>query len=164
MTDENVTPGGAGSIDRRTVLRMTSGTVMSGVAFSAVASANKGNGNGNGGGKSGGRGQTSDEIILNEPFEVKLHEDSPVTRGASCMSDNSAEQKYNLYKFEYCEEDCDTGEEGWSTHPETCTICVIPDDSDLNEDRVYEFRSEQECDDTRASKVSFGPSNSPHDC
>lgn len=100
----------------------------------------------NGGGKSGGRGQTSDPIHLKEPFTVSEPEE--VTRNASCMSDDSAEQEYLLYPFEYCDSSLDGG-----------TVCVIPDDSELDQDRVYEFRSEQECKATSSSKVSFGPSN-----
>lgn len=145
MTQIRSTDDQAGELDRRTLLKLTGVAAGGTVAMSGVVSAKRGNDNR--GGKSGGRGQTSDPVFLDEPFTVS--DPDTVTRNASCMSGNSARQKYLEYSYEYC----DSGLQGG-------TICVIPDDSALNEDRVYEFRSEQACRDTDSTKVSFGPSNS----
>ena len=61
-------------------------------------------------------------------------------------------QDYLEYPYQYCDPSLEGG-----------TICVIPDDSGVNQDRVSEFRSEQECKSTNSKKVSFGPSNSKCD-
>ena len=141
----------AGQLDRRTVLKLTGAAAGSTVTMSGVVSAKRGNGNG--GGKSGGRGQTSDEVLLDEPFTVSYKK--RITTNASCMSDNSAQQEYIRYYFDYCDPDLEGG-----------TICVIPDDSELDEDRVYEFRSKQDCKAPSSEfqvRFSFGPSNSECD-
>lgn len=135
-------------VSRRRVMKVgaaTAGATTLGFAISGTARQG-----GRGGGKSGGRGQTSDEIRLNVPFTVEF--DQVVERNASCMSDESAQQEYNQYVYTYCdEEDSDK------------TFCVIPDDSDVNENRTYEFRSVQDCKGSGFSeKFSFGPANS--DC
>lgn len=155
MRDENVD-----EIPRRNVLEMCAagaGTATIGFAVSGTARKANGNGNGHGGGKSGGRGQTSSPVDLDRPFVVAF--DEVITTNASCQSDNSADQEYNRYHYRYCDE----SEEGeW-----TGTICVIPDDSDVNETRVYEFRSAQDCNAPSSrfqTRFSFGPSNSEHDC
>ena len=127
--------------------------------MSGVVSAKRGNGNGNGngggGGKSGGRGQTSDPVELDEPFTVeKLH---TFETNASCMSDESEDVHYTRYSFEYC--NADIG-------PDDKTLCVRPGRSDLDEDRVYEFRSAQDCKAPSSdfqTRFSFGPSNAECD-
>jgi hypothetical protein len=143
----------AGRIDRRTLLKVAGGAAGGGLAVTAVGSARRGNGGGSGGGKSGGRGQTSDPVHLREPFTVS--DPKTVRRRASCMSENSAWQEYLQYTYEYCNSDLEGG-----------TFCVIPDDSKLDEDRVYEFRSAQDCkgDHSFSTKFSFGPSNSRDSC
>lgn len=138
-------------VSRRKVLRMSAmgaGTATMGFAISGTAR------RGSGGGKSGGRGQTSDLVELDRPFEVRFLE--TFETNASCNSDRSAQQGYNRYEFRYCDES------DWDK-----TICVIPDDSDVNEDRVYEFRSAQDCKAPSSefqTRFSFGPSNSEHSC
>lgn len=125
------------------------------MAATAVGSARRGGGGGGGGGgKSGGRGQTSDTVLLDEPFTVS--NPRPIDTNASCMSDRSAQQDYMRYDFEYCDDGYDGG-----------TICVIPEQSEVNQDRVYEFRSKQDCKAPSSEfqhRFSFGPSNSEHDC
>lgn len=138
-------------VSRRKVLQMSAmgaGTAAVGFAVSGTAQ------RGSGGGKSGGRGQTSDLVELDRPFEVANKR--VIETNASCNSDNSAQQEYNRYDYRYCDSS------GWDG-----TICVIPDNSDVNEDRVYEFRSAQDCKGGESefqTRFSFGPSNSEHSC
>lgn len=135
-------------VSRRRVMKVgaaTAGTTTLGFAVSGTARQG-----GRGGGKSGGRGQTSSEVRLNVPFTVEF--DQEVTRNASCMSDQSAQQGYNQYHYTYCDESEPAG-----------TFCVIPDEAKVNESRTYEFRSVQDCKGSGFSeKFSFGPANS--DC
>lgn len=140
----------AGQLDRRTVLKLTGAAAGSTVAVSGVVSAKRRNRNG--GGKSGGRGQTSSTVILDEPFTVS--NPRHITTNASCNSDQSAQQDYTRYDFEYCDDDLNEGGQ---------TICVIPHQSEVNQDRVYEFRSKQDCKAPSSEfqvRFSFGPSNS----
>lgn len=130
----------------------TNGTAAAGIATVGFAvSGTSERGGGSGGGKSGGRGQTSDEVRLNVPFEVDLN--GPVQRNVSSMSNESAQQGYDEYEYHYCDEDEPPG-----------TFRGIPDRSDLNEDRTYEFRSVQDGKESGdfTEKFSFGPANS--DC
>lgn len=110
---------------------------------------------GSGGGKSGGPGQTSDDVLLDEPFTVENPE--VVTRNASCHSNQSERVEYNKYEYTYGDKNAD-GDGG--------TFCVIPDEARLNEGRVYEFRSKQACKSSPdfTTRFSFGPSNSEHSC
>lgn len=153
---------GAGRIDRRTLLKLTGGAAGGSLTVTAVGSAknSNANGKGNGGGKSGGRGHTSSPVRVNEPFTLTYRR--RLKTDASCMSSNSADQWYIQYWLDYCDWE---GPENPEKPPEDWTICVIPDDSEVNEDRVYEFRSKQECKSSNQEfqhKFSFGPSNS--DC
>lgn len=147
MPDEYTTSNDTRPIDRRTMLRLTSGALAGSAALSGVVSAgNHGSGNG---GKSGGRGQTSSPIHLDEPFTVS--NPRHIRTNASCMSDSSALQDYNRYDFEYCDTSLGGG-----------TICVIPEQSEVDLEGVYEFRSRQECRAESSEfqeKISFGPSN-----
>lgn len=158
----------AGRIERRTLLKLAGGAAGGSLAVTAVGSARNGNakgkgkGKGNGGGKSGGRGHTSSPVKVNEPFT--LSHIGKIETNASCMSKNSAQQWYNQYRLDYCSWE---GPENPEKPSEEWTICVIPDESVVNEDRVYEFRSKQECKSSNQRfqhKFSFGPSNSRDDC
>lgn len=150
MQDTHFTSDDARLINRRAMLRLTSGTIAGSAALSGVASAgNHGSGNG---GKSGGRGQTSSPLHPDEPFTVS--NPRHIRTNASCMSDGSALQDYTRYDFEYCGTSLGGG-----------TICVIPEQTEVDLERVYEFRSSQECkaeESTFLEKFSFGPSNT--DC
>lgn len=157
MHDKSFTRDERGEIDRRNLLKLAGGAAGGSLAVTAVGSARRrrrGGSGGSGGGKSGGRGQTSSTVVLDEPFTVSFKKE--ITTNASCNSDRSAQQRYNRYDFEYCDDGLGGG-----------TICVIPDDSDVNERRVYEFRSKQKCKASSSrfqNRFSFGPSNSVHDC
>lgn len=132
------------------MLRLTSGAVATSAALSGVASAG-GHGSGNGG-KNGGRGQTSSPLHLDEPFTVS--NPRHIRTDASCMSDSSTLQDYTRYDFEYCDTSLGDG-----------TICVTPEQSEVDLEGVYEFRSSQECtaeSSTFLEEFSFGPSNA--DC
>lgn len=98
--------------------------------------------------KRGGRVQVEEEPRRNVPFELS---DGPsgVTMGASCMSGESAPQGYLEYDIQYCD-----GEED--------TMYVIPEEAELAQDEVYEFRAVQECKATDDWLAAFGPSN--RDC
>lgn len=166
MDGNKPTRDGAGQIDRRTILKLTGGAAASTVAASGVVAARghgngKGNGNGNGGGngkgggKQGGRGHTSSPVLPGEPFT--LSNPRHKRTNASCMSSRSAQQDYTKYDLDYCDRDGD----------EEYTVCIIPDQSRVNEETVYEFRSKQECKSDNQEfqhKFSFGPSNSRDDC
>lgn len=138
-----------GQLDRRTLLKLTGAAAGGTVAATAVASGE----HGSRGSKSGGRGQTSSTVTLEEPFTVS--NPRHITTNASCMSDRSAQQNYTRYDFEYCD-----GSGGG-------TICVIPHQAQVDLERVYEFRSEKDCKAPSSEfqhRFSFGPSNSEHDC
>lgn len=138
-----------GQLGRRNLLKLAGGAVGGTMAVTAVGSGE----HGARGRKGGGRGQTSATVTLEEPFTVS--NPRRITTNASCMSDRSAEQNYTRYDFEYC----DSSGGG--------TICVIPHQAQVDLDRVYEFRSKQECKAPSSEfqhRFSFGPSNSEHDC
>lgn len=164
MTSDELYDG----VTRRSVLRtgaVTAGAVTIGAAGAAANhddsdhdnNGNGGNGNdGNGEGESdqkrGGRAQVEGDPQPNEPFTLS---DSPTeaTMSASCMSEESAPQVYLEYDIEYCNDDDDDNDD---------TMYVIPDEAELAQDEVYEFRSTQECKASDNTLVAFGPSN--QDC
>lgn len=150
-------------VTRRSVLKTgaaTAGAITIGAAGAAAHHDDDhegGGGNGSGDGNSsegegsdqkrGGRAQVDGDVRRNEPFTLS---DSPsnITRGASCMSEESADQMYLEYDVQYCEDDDD----------ET-TMYIIPDEAELAQDEVYEFRAVQECKATDNQLVALGPSN-----
>lgn len=144
-------------VTRRSVLKtgaVTAGAVTIGAAGAAARHDDdheEGGGDGDEGEgsdeKRGGRAQVDGDVRRNEPFTLS---DTPssVARGASCMSEESADQMYLEYDVQYCEDDDD----------ET-TMYIIPDEAELAQDEVYEFRAVQECKATDNQLVALGPSN-----
>lgn len=155
-----MTTNDSNDVTRRTVLRagaVTAGAVTIGAAGAAAhhdddhdEGGDGENGeNGEGGGsdeKRGGRAQV-DDARRNEPF-VLSSSPTGVSRHASCMSEESAQQTYLEYDIEYCE----SGDEA--------TMYIIPDEAELAQEEVYEFRAVQECRATDNELVALGPSDS----
>lgn len=127
-------------VSRRSVLRkgaITAGAVAVGtVATSGNAAA----------AKQGGRAQVDGTVNRNEPWTLS---DTPTgaTRNASCMATESAQQAYLEYTIEYCNSD------------DEATMFVIPDEAELAQEQVYEFRASRPCRATDNTMVAFGPSN-----
>lgn len=142
MTDKDTE---SETLSRRRVLRTTGTTAgvlaVGGVAASGTALA----------GRRGGRALV-DGTIRDEPFEVERTGEEDL--GASCMSGNSAEQRYVVYDVSYCPPD-----------EVACTMYVHPDEAPVDSSRMYLFRSHKECksatneDGEPLQKASFGPSN-----
>lgn len=150
-------------VTRRSVLKTgaaTAGAVTIGAAGAAANhdgegghgdNGNGGNGgeNGGNGGKQGGRAQVDGDVRRNQPFTLSSTP-TGVARNASCMSGESAEQTYLEYTIQYCEDGDDEDD---------ATMYVIPDEAELVQDQVYEFRAVQECKATDNQMVALGPSN-----
>lgn len=100
--------------------------------------------------KRGGRGQVDGDPERNRPFRLSSGP-SKISRHASCMAEESAQQTYLGYDIEYCDED-DSED----------TLYVIPDEATLARSEVYEFRAIQPCTATENELVAFGPSD--QDC
>lgn len=150
MTGES----GDGSFTRRTVLRsgaVAGGALALGGAASGSAAATTVESESDE--KRGGRGQIDGDADRNRPFTLA---DAPtgVARNASCMSEESAEQTYLEYEIQYCDSDDDSD----------ATLYVIPDEAELAQQEVYEFRAIQECRDSENQLVAFGPTNQDVDC
>lgn len=131
-----------GDLDRRSVLKMTTGAAsvlaVGGVAASGTALA----------GRQGGRALVDGTVRQDRPFTVRETDESPTELNASCMSGKSADQTYRIYEVSYCPED---------SNP--CLMYVHPDEAPVNPDEVYQFRSQKQCKANDLVKASFGPSN-----
>lgn len=128
------------TIDRRAVLKKTTGAAavltIGSVATSGTALA----------GRRGGRGLVDGNVRLDLPFEVEKQ--GTESLGASCMSNNSAEQEYHVYEVAYCPPDSNT-----------CIMYVHPNEAEVDTDEQYMFRSKKECKANDLVKAAFGPSN-----
>lgn len=127
-------------VSRRSVLRkgaITAGAVAVGtVATSGNAAA----------AKQGGRAQVDGTVNRNEPWTLSTGP-SDISRHASCMATESAEQWYLEYDIEYCNSD------------DEATMYVIPDEAELAQDQVYEFRASRPCRANDLTMVALGPSD-----
>lgn len=127
------------TLSRRRVLQASGATAgvlaVGGVAASGTVLA----------GRHGGRALV-DGTIRDQPFEVERTGEEDL--GASCMSGNSAEQRYVVYDVSYCPPD-----------DVPCTMYVHPDEAPVDPSRLYLFRSHKECKASDLVKASFGPSN-----
>lgn len=144
MTDDQDT------VSRRSVLRSSAVATGSLVAGAAVTGGVAGVANE--GGKRGGRAQAEGDVRRNEPFTLRL--EGMDTRGASCMSAESADQVYLTYDIWYCDSDEDDDSDA--------TMYVTPDEAELVETETYVIRSVQQCRANDLLKVAFGPA--PHGC
>lgn len=145
MSDEN------SELSRRTVLRNAAGTAgtlalggaaLSGQAAGAIETA------ATTGGKRGGRAQLEGTVRRNAPFTLMV--EGTEMRSASCMSSESALQTYVTYSIQYCDSDDDDADG---------TLYMLPDESELVPDEVYEIRAVQQCRDSDLQLVAMGPSN-----
>lgn len=128
------------AFSRRSVLR-TGGTAAGVLAVGGVAASGTVQA-----GQRGGRALFTGTFKRNAPFTV--FNEGEAYLSASCMSGNSAEQRYFEYDVDYC----DGG---------TCTMYVHPDEAPVDDEgEFYEFRSgAKDCKDgSGLQKTSFGPS------